>query len=110
MSTLEIIVIGACLAIGYKYTSALIGKREDPPRDDSPAHTPLFDRPLPWHEVLGVAPDATHQEIVAAYRARMSQYHPDKVANMGEEIRALAERRSREINTAYDEACALRPR
>ncbi|WP_426286796.1 J domain-containing protein [Luteibacter sp. E-22] len=110
MTTLEFVVVAACLAIGYKYTSALLGKRDEPAPDDRPLDTtPLFERPLPWHEVLGVLPEATHEEIVAAYRTRMSQYHPDKVANMGEDIRALAERRAKEINAAYAEACAVRP-
>ena len=32
----------------------------------------------------------------------ISQYHPDKVAQMGEEIRAVANAKSREINAAYE--------
>jgi len=31
------------------------------------------------------------------------QYHPDKVATLAPEFRELAERRMKEINTAYDE-------
>jgi DnaJ-domain-containing protein 1 len=34
----------------------------------------------------------------------MSQYHPDKVATLGPEIRALAEQRAKELNAAYAEA------
>ena len=34
----------------------------------------------------------------------LSQYHPDKVARMGIDIRRLAELRSKDINAAYDEA------
>jgi curved DNA-binding protein CbpA len=29
------------------------------------------------------------------------QYHPDKVADMGPELRALAEERTKQINEAY---------
>jgi DnaJ like chaperone protein len=54
--------------------------------------------------VLGVARSATHAEVAAAYRARISEYHPDKVAKMGAEIRAVAERKSKQINVAYAEA------
>lgn len=36
----------------------------------------------------------------------MSQYHPDKVASLGPELRDLCERKTKEINTAYDQAMA----
>ena len=55
-----------------------------------------------WHEVLGVPPTATTDEIRRAYRQRMSEYHPDKVAKFGKELREVAERKSKEINIAYD--------
>lgn len=59
---------------------------------------------LPWWEVLGVPRIATRDEVARAYKRKISEYHPDKVAQMGDEIRALAERRSKEINAAYEEA------
>jgi len=55
-----------------------------------------------WHTVLGVAEDASREQINEAYRRMISQYHPDKVAQMGEEIRAVANAKSREINAAYE--------
>ena len=36
-------------------------------------------------------------------RKLASQYHPDKVASLGPELRELAERKSREITQAYRE-------
>jgi len=54
------------------------------------------------HEVLGVAPHADQQEIHAAYRKLASQYHPDKVAHLGEEFRELAEQRFKGIQEAYE--------
>jgi len=56
-----------------------------------------------WFEVLGVAESADRQELERAYRFNVSQYHPDKVARLGEDIRRLAEERSKAINAAYDE-------
>ena len=44
----------------------------------------------------------TTEELRAAYRQRMSQYHPDKVSGLGPELRELAERKSKEINRAFD--------
>ncbi len=55
----------------------------------------------PPHEVLGVAPNASEEEIRRAYQNKMREYHPDKVANAAAELRALAEKRSKEINAAY---------
>lgn len=60
--------------------------------------------PVPrWFEVLGVAESADQQELERAYRFNIGQYHPDKVARLGEDIRRLAEERSKAINAAYDE-------
>jgi hypothetical protein len=58
------------------------------------------------YEVLGLNQGATTEEIKRAYRHLAGQYHPDKVSHLGEEFRALAERRFKEIQKAYDE---LRP-
>ena len=56
------------------------------------------------YAALGVAPDAAPADIKPAYRKLMSKNHPDKLASRGlpESMRAVAEERSREINTAYD--------
>jgi hypothetical protein len=35
-----------------------------------------------------------------AYRQRMTEYHPDKVAHLGAELRELAEREATEFNLA----------
>ena len=73
------------------------GARSEPPR-------PAPQSAMPWYVVLDVDRSASRAQITAAYRARISQYHPDKVARMGPEIRALAEKKSAEINTAYETA------
>jgi len=57
----------------------------------------------PPHEVLGVPPDATQEEIRQAYRQLAGRYHPDKVSHLGEEFRQLAEKRFKEIQEAYRE-------
>jgi DnaJ-class molecular chaperone len=62
----------------------------------------------PWHIVLRISESASMSEIKAAYRLRISEYHPDKVASMGEEIRVLAEKKSKEINLAYSAAAKLK--
>lgn len=62
---------------------------------------PLAER---WFLILEVAHGATREEIERAYKIKISQYHPDKVAQLGIEIRELAEAKSKEINAAYDYA------
>lgn len=56
------------------------------------------------YAVLGVPPTASDAEVKRAYRRLMSQNHPDKFAgkDFPESMRAVAEERSREINTAYE--------
>ncbi|MDR1996272.1 DnaJ domain-containing protein [Azonexus sp.] len=62
----------------------------------------------PWHEVLNVSPNAEIDEIRRAYKILMSQYHPDKVTSLGPELRELCERKTKEINAAYDQAMSER--
>jgi len=54
------------------------------------------------YEILGVNPDATLAEIRAAYRTAARQYHPDKVAHLGEEFKELAQKKFVEIQDAYN--------
>ena len=54
-----------------------------------------------WHEVLGVPESATLEEGALAYKQLMRKYHPDKVSSLGDEFKAIAEARSRQINAAY---------
>ncbi len=76
---------------------------EEPGRKEASSETGT-----PWHTVLGISPDATVDEIRQAYRALMGQYHPDKVATLGAELRDLAERKSKEINAAYEQGLRAR--
>jgi hypothetical protein len=61
-----------------------------------------------WYEVLGLGETATLAEIRTAYRKLQAQYHPDKVAHLGPDLIALAEAKSKAINSAYDDALHVR--
>lgn len=54
------------------------------------------------YEVLGVDKMAMKSEIKLAYRHLLSQYHPDKVNHLGDEIKVLAEKKTNEIIDAYN--------
>lgn len=54
-----------------------------------------------YFRILDIQPGATISEVKAAYRRQMQQYHPDKVASLGKELRDLAEMKSKEIDEAY---------
>lgn len=58
---------------------------------------------LDAYTVLGVDRSASGKEIQSAYRARMQEYHPDKVAHLGGELQKLAHKKSQEIQRAYQE-------
>ncbi len=53
------------------------------------------------YEILGVSPNASPEEIRAAYREAAQRYHPDKVAHLGQEFRDLAQKKFVEIQQAY---------
>lgn len=53
------------------------------------------------HEVLGVSPQATKAEIVAAYRTLVQIFHPDRFNDSPPNVRAEAERRMKQLNDAY---------
>lgn len=131
MSPGELVSATAGLAVGYWVITKLVSayRRKEKP---ATAHDTQSNRPgasqsrsgggekqqgragskesgfAQWYEVLEVSPSATEEEIRRAYRAKISQYHPDKVASMGEEIREVAEKRSREINAAFETAMKIR--
>lgn len=54
-------------------------------------------------QCLGVQEDTPPKEVNAAYRNLIKQYHPDRMEGMGQELRELADKRTKEINQAYVE-------
>jgi DnaJ like chaperone protein len=51
--------------------------------------------------VLALKEDATFEQVRQAYHEAVKQYHPDKVAHLGPELRKVADLKTKEINSAY---------
>ncbi len=55
------------------------------------------------YEILDVPPDATDEQIRAAYRILAQLHHPDRLQQVSPAVRAYAEERLKKINAAYHE-------
>src|SRR4051812_47877797 len=103
------LVTAACAVLGYTLVSLWISRgtktvRVEEPEPEKPGESPKSTRVEAWYVVLGVGQNASFEEIRGAFRREMSKYHPDRVANLGPELQALAELRAKAINKAYGEA------
>ena len=58
------------------------------------------------YEVLGISPNATDEQVKAAYREMARKYHPDNYVNSP--LSDLAEEKMKEVNQAYDEIQKMR--
>lgn len=85
-------------------------KGKDKTSNGTKSQQSFSERPVRerWHEILEVSPDASLVEIRQAYKVKIGQYHPDKVSRLGSELRELAEKKAKEINSAFDYASSIR--
>jgi DnaJ-domain-containing protein 1 len=109
MSSVEVFVVLFGLWAGYMLvstfwrskrneTNAQAENKNDPAQKTNDGRS--------WFDVLEIRQTATADEIRTAYKSQMSKYHPDKVASLGEELKAVAERKAKEITEAYRDALA----
>ena len=91
MNNGDLLAIVACGGVGFAAVYLAMSHRPPPAPPAAPD----------WARVLELPPEAGVDEIHDAYRRLIGQYHPDKVASLGRELRELAEAKSREIESAY---------
>lgn len=54
-----------------------------------------------YAQVLGISKGVTSEDVKKAYRKKSKEYHPDRVAGLGEKLKEMAESEMRDINEAY---------
>ncbi|CAM5461524.1 J domain-containing protein [Eoetvoesiella caeni] len=110
MSGDEIVIVVVCLLVGYWAVSKFMGPKDKPQQtaNDKTENSSKSNEPPPdtdkqeqWWEVLKIDRNAPIEQIQTAYKRQIRQYHPDKVNSLGEELRKLAEEKSKAINMAY---------
>lgn len=119
MNAVEWLVIAIGAAAGYwlvdflfkgrsghaSHNGAPQGAHAEP---DEPGMGRIARPSLAWPQVLGLPPDASLDEIRSARDRHLQAYHPDKVADLGPELRQLAKEKSDAITAAYQAAVAER--
>jgi len=108
----DLIVLGVIWHLFFRRQGASSGQ---PASDKNRDSEDTRDRSQPFasdsttdpYVILGVPEGASQEDIRAAYRQLAAQYHPDKLAHLGEEFQFLAEQKFKAIQSAYD---ALRHR
>ena len=98
MSPSEILVVIGGLVVGYGLISWLIA------RSASRAASGPVDSEwirAHWYDVLGVRPNASIDDIKAAYAGKARQYEAAHVDGLAPELRASALRKSQELSLAY---------
>ena len=73
-----------------------------PPADFKSIEAMFYKDTEAAYRILQISPDATDAEVKNAYREMAKKYHPDRVANLGEEVRKAAEQKFQKVNEAYE--------
>ena len=53
-------------------------------------------------QILGLDVTADIDKIKQAYKQKIKEYHPDKVASLGADLQSLAIKKTQEINLAFE--------
>jgi DnaJ-domain-containing protein 1 len=89
-SLIRLLLFIACVAYLFRWVRRATASKNPTPRVDSSPY-----------DILGVRPGASADQIRSAYRQRLAEYHPDKVATLGKELRDLALTKTETIIAAY---------
>jgi DnaJ-domain-containing protein 1 len=98
--TIENLLYGICAAgIGFSLVWLFLDRREDKKDAD-----PTAPNGKPWWQVLELSPTASRDQARTAYWKKMQEFEPGKLAQLGPELRPLAELRAQEIKAAFEQS------
>jgi uncharacterized membrane protein YkvA (DUF1232 family) len=89
------------LSAAQRYQQSAAGRQEQYSQSSDAQSDKDQKQPDDPYDILGVSRTASQEEIHTAYRKLANQYHPDKVAHLGQEFQELAEQRFKQIQWAY---------
>jgi len=55
------------------------------------------------YDILGIDRNSSREKVTNAYHKLANEFHPDKLSNLSEELRKVAEEKMKEINWAYNQ-------
>lgn len=61
-----------------------------------------FEKAKYFGDLLGLTGKVTRTQVRKKYLDLISKYHPDKVFDLGEELKILAEKKTKQLNIAYE--------
>lgn len=117
MSPSEMAAVIGGLLVGYFFVRSYIEKRREPlsrdfdnakrtddrtqHREHDERHDHNADSLEECFSILGVTSGASSEELKGAYKRKMNEYHPDKVAHLGDKLKIVADVEAKRITTAY---------
>jgi DnaJ-domain-containing protein 1 len=107
MDGYELIVVVVFFLVGYWAVDFFWPKRKIEAGVDAqaqPGESPAPAGGAAWHEILGVSPDATPEQIRRAYEEKSALCGPSLATGIGPKSSEAAIRATRRINDAYAEA------
>ena len=57
---------------------------------------------LDAYKILEINENSNIEEIKAAYKKKIKEYHPDRLSGLGAELQQIAHQKTQEINSAYN--------
>ena len=99
--------VGKCPACSGSFSIQDDGRGNIKAEKEEPKHktsqTSGYSSKEGCYKILGISPTATPDEVRTAYRKKIREYHPDRVAGLGEKLKQMADEESKQINKAYSE-------
>ncbi len=70
--------------------------------DFDPTTATEYEKAKYYGKILGLSGKVTKSQIRKKYLELIAKYHPDRVSDLGEELKILAEKKTKQLNAAYE--------